>query len=58
MTGASIGGAWTDRAVGCDAIVAVADRAMYEAKRGAGGPVLARAPESQVMHAGRRARIY
>jgi diguanylate cyclase (GGDEF)-like protein/PAS domain S-box-containing protein len=38
--GASIGVAWTDSAVGCDAIVALADEAMYEAKRGAGGPVL------------------
>jgi len=38
---ASIGVAWTDRAVGCDELVATADEAMYESKRAAGGPVLA-----------------
>ncbi len=40
--GASIGVAWTDSAVGCDAIVATADEAMYESKRAACGPVLVR----------------
>lgn len=39
--GSSIGVAWTDRAIGSDAIVAAADEAMYEAKRTARGPVLA-----------------
>jgi PAS domain-containing protein len=38
---ASIGVAWTDAAVGCDTIVALADEAMYETKRVAGGLVLA-----------------
>jgi diguanylate cyclase (GGDEF)-like protein/PAS domain S-box-containing protein len=41
VPGASIGVAWTDAAVGCDAIVAIADKAMYESKRAAAGPVLA-----------------
>jgi diguanylate cyclase (GGDEF)-like protein len=40
--GASIGVAWSDSAVGCDAIAAIADAAMYESKRGARGPVLIR----------------
>jgi diguanylate cyclase (GGDEF)-like protein len=41
VPGASIGVAWTDAAVGCDTMVALADEAMYESKRIAGGPVLA-----------------
>jgi diguanylate cyclase (GGDEF)-like protein/PAS domain S-box-containing protein len=39
--GSSIGVAWADRAVACDAIVAIADQAMYESKRAGRGPVLA-----------------
>ena len=38
---ASIGVAWTNAPIECDAIVALADQAMYESKRAAGGPVLA-----------------
>jgi len=38
---ASIGVAWTNEAIGCDAIVARADEAMYESKRTGCGPVLA-----------------
>jgi diguanylate cyclase (GGDEF)-like protein/PAS domain S-box-containing protein len=41
VPGASIGVAWTNDATGCDALVATADEAMYEAKRCADGPVLA-----------------
>lgn len=41
VPGLSVGIAWTDRAIGCDAIVAVADKAMYESKRAGCGPVLA-----------------
>jgi diguanylate cyclase (GGDEF)-like protein len=41
VPGTSIGVACTDAAVGCDAIVAIADEAMYESKRAAAGPVLA-----------------
>jgi diguanylate cyclase (GGDEF)-like protein/PAS domain S-box-containing protein len=41
VPGSSVGVAWTTAAVGCDAIVAIADQAMYEAKRTARGPVLA-----------------
>jgi PAS domain S-box-containing protein len=37
-----MGVAWTDTAVGCDAIVAIADQAMCESKRTAAGPVLPR----------------
>jgi diguanylate cyclase (GGDEF)-like protein/PAS domain S-box-containing protein len=40
-SGASIGVAWTSDAIGCDAIVALADQAMYESKRSGRGPVLA-----------------
>jgi diguanylate cyclase (GGDEF)-like protein len=43
VPGASIGVAWTDADIGCDALVATADGAMYESKRTAGGPVLASA---------------
>ncbi len=37
---ASIGIAWTNRAIGTDTLVARADAAMYESKRTGGGPVL------------------
>jgi diguanylate cyclase (GGDEF)-like protein/PAS domain S-box-containing protein len=40
-TSASVGVAWTNAPIASDAIVALADQAMYESKRAAGGPVLA-----------------
>jgi diguanylate cyclase (GGDEF)-like protein/PAS domain S-box-containing protein len=49
---ASIGVAWTNEAIGCDAIVALADEAMYESKRMANGPVLIVQPSCTTFSAG------